>query len=65
MQLLRGAHNGLYGVPDGLRLPLGLLDEGLELPQLPDLALDLADTHSSVSFRILGGVLGGGGLLSY
>lgn len=40
-QLLRIAHVGLDSVLDGLGLGGGFLNEGLELPQLPDLALDL------------------------
>ena len=43
--LLAVAHRGLDGVPDGLGLCLGLLDEVLDLAQFPGFGLDLVDAH--------------------
>ena len=50
-QLPRIAHVSLDCVPDVLRLRLGFLDEGLQLAQLLDLALDFVDTHCVTSFN--------------
>lgn len=43
---LRIAHSGLYRVLDGLRLCLGLLDQVLELAQLPALHFQFVGTHT-------------------
>lgn len=46
---------GLDGVLDGLRLCGGLLNQGLQLAQLPDLVLDFLNAHGVFSFRFVWG----------
>ena len=45
LDALRIAHSGLQGVLDGLGFRLGLLDQGLELAQLPDFRFHFVDAH--------------------
>lgn len=52
-QFLRVAHVGLDRVPDSVGLLLGLVNEGLELAQLPDFAFNLIDTHCAFLHIVL------------